>query len=306
MGSNCLVQANGTFSLQALTTVAAAESVVAYSGFIGGPASAPVFALAGLPPPVTTTAIPFAGGSTLLTTSAPPGALVEVVDLSAGGEVLGSQTASSSGVVAVQLSSPATAGQTLDFIEDGVVTGSVTMGPAGSPPALVSGSVLVGGSVIIVSGTPNAQIQVIDSQGRVLGSGVVTAQGQASISVSGGTAGEAVYLVQNGVAIKLTQPNLALGNARVFLNSNIFRPLQGSPLVIGFKAADNGRLTVKVFDMSGEMVRFVDEQEVDANQLYSTNWDGRNQNGEWVGSGIYIVSVYGAGTRVLKKVVVLK
>jgi len=106
--------------------------------------------------------------------------------------------------------------------------------------------------------------------------------------------------------VKLNQPTLSLGNATVFINTNIFRPLQGNPLIIGFKAVNNGRLTVKVFDLSGELVRFVDEQYVDAGQLYSTNWDGRNQNGEWAGSGIYIVSVYGAGTRVLKKVIVLK
>jgi hypothetical protein len=307
---SAVVQPDGTFSLTTSCSVPNGASLVAHSGSPSGPASSTLLAVAPLPSPVptvTSAAVPVAGGATFITTTnAPPGAVVEVVDSSLGGEVLGSQTAPSSGALAVALNAPVPANQTLELVADGQVYATLGSGNAGSPPVVVNGTVLTSGSVVQAQGSPGAVMQVIGPQGQVFGSAVVNAQGAASIPVSGASAGQALSLAQNGVAVKLNQPALSLGSNHGFLSSNVFNPLKGTPLSIGYKATCNGHVTIKVFDAMGELVRFCDDLEVSNGQLYASSWDGRNQNGETVSSGVYIVSIYGSCARILKKVIVLK
>jgi flagellar hook assembly protein FlgD len=115
-----------------------------------------------------------------------------------------------------------------------------------------------------------------------------------------------VQVIQDGVGTRLSQPALKLGENRVFLSRNIFKPTQGGSLDIGFKADADERVTVRVFNLAGELVRPVAEMEVKAGVLYGLKWDGRNADGEWVASGVYVVSVKGGNTRIIRKVVVLK
>jgi hypothetical protein len=166
--------------------------------------------------------------------------------------------------------------------------------------------VLVEGSTLTGTGVPGATVQVVDAQGRVLGSTVVDALGNFSVPVSGAVAGVPVKLVMNGVAVDLYQPALALKSERVFFNTNVFRPERGDRLDIGFKANADERVTVRIFNVAGESVRRVAEMEVKAGVLYALKWDGRNDDGQWGAAGVYIVSVYGPNTRILKKVIILK
>jgi flagellar hook assembly protein FlgD len=80
----------------------------------------------------------------------------------------------------------------------------------------------------------------------------------------------------------------------------------GQPLHISIKAPTNGRVWVHVFNIAGEKVRSPFEAEVVAGVTVDALWDGRNDQGELCGSGVYLVSVQGAGIRSLKKVVLLK
>jgi hypothetical protein len=92
----------------------------------------------------------------------------------------------------------------------------------------------------------------------------------------------------------------------VVTNRNVFHPLQGESCTISIKAPQDGQLTVRVFDISGELVRPVFDASVRAGLWFLATWDGKNGNGEMVSSGIYFISVRGAGIRTIKKVVVLK
>lgn len=305
--TTAVVQSNGTFSLGALLTLNPGDSVVARTGSVAGPASNTVLATAPSSMAVpTATPVPVDGGATLLTTNGPPGAIVSVVDLSAGGMVLGSQTAPSSGPVALTLNSAAPSGHLLAFVANGVELATLPVGPAGSPPVLVVGSILAQGGSVTARGVPGSVIQLVDAQGRVLGAGTVGPQGEASFPVSGAEAGVSVSLVQNGVVAKLDQPVLDLGGHTAFLSTNIFNPMKGVSLGIGFMPRASGRVTVKVFNLNGELVYEVADTEVQAGVLCSESWDGRNASGQWVASGIYVVSIYGSNIRELKKVVVLK
>ena len=98
----------------------------------------------------------------------------------------------------------------------------------------------------------------------------------------------------------------SLGSQSAFISVNVFRPLQGGSLAIGIKAENNDHVTVKIFNLSGQLVRPVQELDISQGQIYSCNWDGKNEQGETVASGIYFVSVHGAHQHSIKKVVVLK
>jgi hypothetical protein len=90
------------------------------------------------------------------------------------------------------------------------------------------------------------------------------------------------------------------------LDQNIFRPGKGKPLTISMKADEPGRVTVRVFNLAGELVRPVFDADVLAGLWFQASWDGKNGSDETVASGVYFISVKGAGIRVIRKVVVLK
>lgn len=90
------------------------------------------------------------------------------------------------------------------------------------------------------------------------------------------------------------------------LDQNVFRPGQGRPLAISFKALEPGRVTVKVFNTAGERVRTPFDADVAEGLWFQAQWNGENDLGERVAAGVYIVSVRGAGIRSLRKVVLLK
>ena len=94
--------------------------------------------------------------------------------------------------------------------------------------------------------------------------------------------------------------------APAVLSRNLFRPSQG-PLGISFKVLKNGSVTVRVYDLSGARVRT-------AYQSYAATgsgwiqaiWDGRNDRGQEVATGLYVVSIQGGGIQRLLKVAVLR
>jgi flagellar hook assembly protein FlgD len=94
--------------------------------------------------------------------------------------------------------------------------------------------------------------------------------------------------------------------APAVLESNIFKPAQGKPLDIAFMAPQSGRVTVKVFNVAGERVRRPYDTDTPAGVWVHSPWDGKNEQGENAGSGVYIVSVQGGGISRILKVVLIR
>jgi flagellar hook assembly protein FlgD len=94
--------------------------------------------------------------------------------------------------------------------------------------------------------------------------------------------------------------------APAVLDENVFRPGRGKPLHIGIKSPEGGRVIVNIFNVAGERVRRPFDREVPAVVTVDAVWDGKNEDGEPCGSGVYVVSVKGAGIRRTLKVVLLK
>jgi flagellar hook assembly protein FlgD len=86
----------------------------------------------------------------------------------------------------------------------------------------------------------------------------------------------------------------------------VFKPEQGGNVTISFKSPQDGKVTVKVYNLAGQLVRPVFEASINAGIWFQATWDGRNENGNMVSSGVYFISIRGAGIRSLKKVILLK
>ncbi len=86
---------------------------------------------------------------------------------------------------------------------------------------------------------------------------------------------------------------------------NPFRPLQGQSVVIPYQVASPGHVTIKVWDLAGELVRtLVDGDEGNGNHRVS--WDGRGDGGVLVGSGLYFVTLEAPGLKAVEDVGLIK
>jgi hypothetical protein len=76
-----------------------------------------------------------------------------------------------------------------------------------------------------------------------------------------------------------------------FLDENVFRSSLGIPLSMRFKISSNRKAEILIYDVSGGFVKRVIDGSYRAGWNFAT-WDGTDQNGSVVGSGIYIAILY--------------
>ena len=300
------VGATGGFSIQLTGTLAAGDQLQARAGGPTGPSTGSVTVSAA---PVGTAGVapvvPLDAGASVLTVGGVAGQVVTVIDPSTG-QILGSGTLPAGGVGVVQLVAPLGPLQTVQVLLGGQPSGSLSSGSTpGTAPQWVSGTALTGGSVVYATAAPGATVQVVDGQGRMLGTAVADAAGNVGVAVSGGSPGSPVWLAANGVKTGLGSVTMALGSQQAILNVNLFRPGQG-PLTVDFKPTVGERVTVRVYDLTGELIQELAQWDTTPGALYQARWDGRNRDGEAVANGLYFVSVHGDSTHILKKVVVLR
>ena len=89
------------------------------------------------------------------------------------------------------------------------------------------------------------------------------------------------------------------------LDQNIPNPFNPST-VIRYGIADPGRVTVRIYDASGRLVRDLVDDAHAVPGAYVVRWDGTNDEGRRVASGVYFYRLDSAGTTRVRKMVVLK
>lgn len=76
------------------------------------------------------------------------------------------------------------------------------------------------------------------------------------------------------------------------LDHNIFLAVPGAAVTTTFTASYSGKGTLAVYNTAGEIIQTLfpasSGNQVNANQIYSVSWDGKNTAGKSVASGIYI------------------
>jgi uncharacterized repeat protein (TIGR01451 family) len=89
------------------------------------------------------------------------------------------------------------------------------------------------------------------------------------------------------------------------LDDNVFKPSDGEDLGIRFRLSSNRKADIKVYDIAGHFVRNVESRFYEAgwNIVY---WDGQNERGNSVGSGLYIVMISSGDMNEAKKVILIR
>jgi hypothetical protein len=90
----------------------------------------------------------------------------------------------------------------------------------------------------------------------------------------------------------------------VSLDHNRFNPLAGESVRMVGLRADHGAVSVMVYNPSGTLVRRVADH-ADA-AVIVPEWDGRNEQGEMVASGVYLVVATGNKLHKRFRIAVLK
>ncbi len=99
----------------------------------------------------------------------------------------------------------------------------------------------------------------------------------------------------------------ALGDNQLkAINSRIY-PLRGESTEIRWQQKEDNKVFIKVYSMTGELMKtLVDGVEYPGKQLNKVYWNGVNNSGSCVGSGIYIVHIQAGTFKSYVKVAVIK
>lgn len=94
------------------------------------------------------------------------------------------------------------------------------------------------------------------------------------------------------------------GPVGLALTENLIDPLKGQQATVTFSVLP-GRVLIRLRDLRGHVVKtLVDEEKTFG--THTVTWDGRNESGEPVASGIYLVNVDGTGVEGTGKIAVVK
>ncbi len=92
---------------------------------------------------------------------------------------------------------------------------------------------------------------------------------------------------------------------KLILWNNVFNPVKDRPVTVRYELLQAGRVSIKIYNIAGELVCvLVDGEESEG--AGSINWDGRNKDGKFVASGLYLVHIIAPGFKDTKKIVVVK
>lgn len=76
-----------------------------------------------------------------------------------------------------------------------------------------------------------------------------------------------------------------------FLDRNAFNPDKGEKVNIIAAAAIGGRYDLNVYNSAGELIRHLVKKTITQTGVIRANWDGKNEHGDVVSSGVYLIHV---------------
>ncbi|MCD4814477.1 T9SS type A sorting domain-containing protein [bacterium] len=76
---------------------------------------------------------------------------------------------------------------------------------------------------------------------------------------------------------------------------NLFRPKQ-APLELYYKIKSVESVTIKIYNLAGRKVRTLLDTSYSGQIASQMDWDGKNDAGDWVGSGVYILRIEAKNT----------
>jgi len=90
---------------------------------------------------------------------------------------------------------------------------------------------------------------------------------------------------------------------------NRINPVNSEKAAIRYSVSsiETGNITVRIYNLNGELVRTLESfHQINGNTDYTSLWDGKNDSGEFVSSGVYLVHVGLGGSKNIQRVVVIR
>ena len=122
-------------------------------------------------------------------------------------------------------------------------------------------------------------------------------------NVNGTVTESSVYSLGVSPSGNQQQPN-EIPDEGFRLNQNYPNPFNSSTM-ISYNMDSPGEVTLKIFDVNGKLVREYSRSQ-NSGGTYYVHWNGRNNNGEKVASGIYLYAIENRGMSSSKKMILLK
>lgn len=92
---------------------------------------------------------------------------------------------------------------------------------------------------------------------------------------------------------------------RITLGNNLFSPRTGGTAKIKFNVAAAGSVSLKIYDLSGKLVRTLFEGVAGGGDMQK-DWDGRDDSGRYVVPGVYFLHYVNGGNKEVRKIGVKK
>lgn len=99
--------------------------------------------------------------------------------------------------------------------------------------------------------------------------------------------------------------NLTSASSRFEAYNNILLKGNGEA-IIRYAATGNGNLTIKAYTQTGKLVKVIADRYVSAGEQGNETWDGTNEKGSKVASGIYFIKAKGPGLDKVEKIAVVR
>ena len=89
--------------------------------------------------------------------------------------------------------------------------------------------------------------------------------------------------------------------------SNVINPLKGEEALIVVEIKERGYIKIKIdlYDTRGKKIKELANEEKNAG-TYPYDWDGKDDSGNSVGSGVYFVHIQAGDYKKTKKIVIVK
>ncbi|UCB45261.1 MAG: T9SS type A sorting domain-containing protein, partial [Spirochaetota bacterium] len=110
------------------------------------------------------------------------------------------------------------------------------------------------------------------------------------------------YFIKSG----LTQIGPAGVAVEAFNYPNPFNPRTQSTNIVFFNPAGNSSVSIKIFTLTGRLVRTLSRSGLLQDQSQEVEWDGKNGKGQVVRNGVYVAVIQIGGSRAMIKIAVVK
>ncbi|MDD5688250.1 MAG: fibronectin type III domain-containing protein [Elusimicrobia bacterium] len=93
---------------------------------------------------------------------------------------------------------------------------------------------------------------------------------------------------------------------KITLYNNLFNPVKGDKMTIRYETVQPGKITIDVYTLNGDKVTTLVNETTTSSVPHWATWDGKDDNGSFVASDIYLIYIKGPGLKDTKKVCVIK